>query len=236
MFKRDSYSDEIDWDDVIKKEARGTNNDNLGEVQEVTQDYILVQKGIISKEKLYIPRDYVLGYNGTILLFSISAEEAKIKFLRDSPPILSQSQFTGQDVRITDDLVIIPVLAEKLEVSKKTHSEEAKVIKEPITEVKTNQLPLIHDKLYIEIRSLIDTREGISTEKVHQAEESPIESNFPTNEEVITLFLRDEVPEVSKRHYLKEEIIVKKKSITETQKFSEELKSERVTAEGVIEK
>lgn len=84
MFKRDSYNDEIDWDDVIKKEARGTNNDNLGEVQEVTQDYILVQKGIISKEKLYIPRDFVLGYNGTILLFSISAEEAKIKFLRDS--------------------------------------------------------------------------------------------------------------------------------------------------------
>lgn len=123
-----------------------------------------------------------------------------------------------------------------MEVSKKTHSEEAKVIKEPITEVKTNQLPLIHDKLYIEIRSLIDTREGISTEKVHQTEESPIESNFPTNEEVITLFLRDEVPEVSKHHYLKEEIIVKKKSITETQKLSEELRSERVTAEGVIEK
>ncbi len=235
MFKRDSYSDEIDWDEVIKKEARGTNNDSLGEVQEVTQDYILVQKGIISKEKLYIPRDFVLGYNGTILLFSISAEEAKSKFLRNSPPILSQSQFTGQNVRITDDLVIIPVLAEKLEVSKETHSEEAKVIKESITEVQTNQLSLIRDELNIETRPLTDTQELINTEK-DPAEEPLNDSSIPSNEEVITLFLKNEVPEVSKYHYLKEEIIVKKKSVTETQKFSEELRSERVTTEGVIEK
>ena len=159
MFESSSYSDDIDWDDVVKKEARGKNEDDLGEVQQVTQDYVLVEKGIINKEKLYIPRELVLGFNGSILLFDTTTQEAKNMFLRDSPPILSQSQFTGQDITITDDLVIIPVLGEKLEVSKETHSEEAKVIKESITEVKTNQLPLIHDELYIETRPLTDTRE-----------------------------------------------------------------------------
>ena len=34
----------IDWDDVIKKEARGSGDEDLGEVQEVDSDYILVQK------------------------------------------------------------------------------------------------------------------------------------------------------------------------------------------------
>ena len=159
MFETSSYSDDIDWNDVIKKEARGKNDDDLGEVQQVTQDYVLVEKGIINKEKLYIPRELVLGFNGTILLFNTTAQEAKNKFLRDSPPVLSQSQFTGQDIRITDDLVIIPVLGEKLEVSKETRSEEAKVIKESITEVKTNQLQLVHDEPYIEIRTLTNTRE-----------------------------------------------------------------------------
>jgi uncharacterized protein (TIGR02271 family) len=235
MFESSSYSDDIDWDDVVKKEARGKNEDDLGEVQQVTQDYVLVEKGIINKEKLYIPHELVLGFNGTILLFDTTTQEAKNKFLRDSPPILSQSQFTGQDIRITDDLVIIPVLGEKLEVSKETHSEEAKVIKESITEVKTNQLPLIHDELYIETRPLTSTRERSSTE-INQAEDSLNDSSIPTNEEIITLFLKDEVPEVSKYHYLKEEIIVKTKSVTETQKFSEELRGEKVTAEGVIEK
>ena len=129
MFETSSYSDDIDWNDVVKKEARGKNDDDLGEVQQVTQDYVLVEKGIINKEKSYIPRELVLGFNGTILLFNTTAQEAKNKFLRGSPPVLSQSQFTGQDIRISDDLVIIPVLGEKLEVSKETHSEEAKVIR-----------------------------------------------------------------------------------------------------------
>jgi uncharacterized protein (TIGR02271 family) len=154
--------------------------------------------------------------------------------LRDSPPVLSQSQFTGQDVRITDDLVTIPVLGEKLEISKKTHSEEAKVIKESTTEVKTNQLPLVRDELYIETRSITNTRQRSDTEV--DSADSLNDSNIPTNEEIITLFLKDEIPEVSKYHYLKEEIIVKTKPVTETQKFSEELRSEKVITEGVIEK
>jgi hypothetical protein len=47
----------IDWNDVIKKEGRGSNDEDLGEVQEVGQDYILVHRGIINKEKFYIPLD-----------------------------------------------------------------------------------------------------------------------------------------------------------------------------------
>jgi hypothetical protein len=50
-------SSSIDWSDVVKKEARGSNDEDLGEVQEVGQNYVLVQKGMISKEKFYIPKD-----------------------------------------------------------------------------------------------------------------------------------------------------------------------------------
>ena len=109
------------------------------------------------------------------------------------------------------------------------------MIKESITEVKTNQLSLIHDELYIETRPLTNNLKRSSTE-IDQAEDSLNDSSIPTNEEIITLFLKDEVPEVSKYHYLKEEIIVKTKPVTETRKFSEELRSEKVTAEGVMEK
>jgi hypothetical protein len=47
----------IDWSDVIKKEARGTNGADLGEVQEIENGYVKVQRGIINKEKFYIPQD-----------------------------------------------------------------------------------------------------------------------------------------------------------------------------------
>ena len=39
----------INPEDVIKKEARGIDNADLGEVQEVGIDYIVTQKGILDK-------------------------------------------------------------------------------------------------------------------------------------------------------------------------------------------
>lgn len=97
LLEGSSYSGNIDWNDIIKKEAKGINNEDLGEVQEVTQDYVLVEKGVIKREKFYIPRDLAVGYNGTTLVFNISEEEAMNKFLRDSPPVFSTSQFTGKE-------------------------------------------------------------------------------------------------------------------------------------------
>jgi uncharacterized protein (TIGR02271 family) len=240
MSEGSSYNGNIDWDDVIKKEARGINDEDLGEVQEVTQDYVMVQKGLINKEKLYIPRDLAIGYNGTILIFNITAEEAKNKFLRDSEPVVSQSQVLGEGATITDDLAIIPVMAERLDVSKKAYSQEAKIIKESITDTKTTEVQLVHDELYIETRPISqeEEEEEVSTAKGYQtntSSSSSVQSDIPTEEEVATLFLRVEVPEVSKHPYLKEEIIVKKESITETKKISEQIRSEKVSVEGAKE-
>ena len=240
MLEGSSYNGNIDWDDVIKKEARGINDEDLGEVREVTQDYVMVQKGLINKEKLYIPRDLAIGYNGTILIFNITAEEAKNKFLRDSGPVVSQSQVLGEGATITDDLAIIPVMAERLDVSKKAYSQEAKIIKESITDTKTTEVQLVHDELYIETRPISqeEEEEEVSTAKGYQtntSSSSSVQSDIPTEEEVATLFLRVEVPEVSKHPYLKEEIIVKKESITETKKISEQIRSEKVSVEGAKE-
>jgi uncharacterized protein (TIGR02271 family) len=240
MLEGSSSSGNIDWDDVIKKEARGINDEDLGEVQEVTQDYVLVQKGLINKEKLYIPHDLAISYNGTILIFNITAEEAKNKFLKDSEPVVSQSQIIGEGATITDDLAIILVMAERLDVSKKAYSQEAKIIKESITDTKTTEVQLVHDELYIETRPISqeEEEEEVSTAKGYQtntfSSSSSVQSDIPT-EEVATLFLRVEVPEVSKHPYLKEEIIVKKESITETKKISEQIRSEKVSVEGAKE-
>ena len=238
MFEGSSHNSRIDWDQVLKKKARGINDENLGEVREVTQDYVLVEKGALIKEKLYIPRDLAIRYDSTSLIFNITAEEAKDKFLRDSSPVLSQSQFMREDATITDDLVIVPVMAERLDVSKNTYSQEAKIIKQSITETKTTEVPLMHDELYIETRP-ISEYEDASTAKGYQVDTSSVQSDIPTKEEeeqeVATLFLRVEVAEVSKHPYLKEEIIAKKKSITETKKISDQVRSEKVYVKGAQE-
>jgi hypothetical protein len=83
----------IDWSDVIKKEARGDNDEDLG-VLEVWENYVLVQKGMINKDKFYIPKDKVESYDGDVLRFGISEEHAKSRYLGDYPPSSSFSSST----------------------------------------------------------------------------------------------------------------------------------------------
>jgi hypothetical protein len=69
-------SKDIDWNDIIKKEARGINNDeNFGEVQNIFGNYIRVQRGIIDKETFYIPKDQIENYDGHILKFRLSESD-----------------------------------------------------------------------------------------------------------------------------------------------------------------
>jgi hypothetical protein len=72
----------IDWNDVINKEARGSNDEDLGEVQEVDENYVFVERGILSKDKFHIPMDMVESFDGNILRFNISEEYATALFLR----------------------------------------------------------------------------------------------------------------------------------------------------------
>lgn len=68
-------SSKINWNDVIKKEVRGTNDEDLGEVQEVKDNYVLVQRGIIKKEIFYIPKNQAESYDGNVLKFKFSEQE-----------------------------------------------------------------------------------------------------------------------------------------------------------------
>jgi hypothetical protein len=73
-------SNNINWNDVIKKEARGLNDADLGEVQEVTQDNVITKSGVVDKETYCIPKSLVEGYDGHNLLFRVTKEEAETMY------------------------------------------------------------------------------------------------------------------------------------------------------------
>jgi hypothetical protein len=84
-------SSNIDWIDVIKKEARGLNDADFGEVQEVSNGHVLTQRGIVNRELFSIPQSLVESYDGKVLRFKISEVEAvdKYKKLFEPKPIES---------------------------------------------------------------------------------------------------------------------------------------------------
>lgn len=71
------HTDRIDWDEVIKKEARGIDDYDLGEIQEVNQDVIITKKGTVDKDKFYIPRNKALRFENHKLWLDVSKDEAK---------------------------------------------------------------------------------------------------------------------------------------------------------------
>jgi hypothetical protein len=72
----------INWDEVLKKEARGTGDYDLGEVDEVQSDTVVTKKGVVDKDKFYLPKNLAERYDGHNLWFRISKEEAQ-QYRRD---------------------------------------------------------------------------------------------------------------------------------------------------------
>jgi len=57
------------WDDILKKEARGMNDYDLGEVHEVEPAIVVTKKGVVDKDKFYLPKSLVERFDGQSLVF-----------------------------------------------------------------------------------------------------------------------------------------------------------------------
>lgn len=70
----------IDWMQVVKKEARGKHDDDLGEVQEIRTDNVITKVGLIDKTTYSIPKNIIDTFDGHVLRFRLTKEEADAKF------------------------------------------------------------------------------------------------------------------------------------------------------------
>jgi hypothetical protein len=83
--------DSIEWKEIIKKEARGyEKGDDLGEVQEIGQEFVVTERGRVKKNKFYLPKILVAGYDGDVLWFNITEQEAEDNFKKDRPPQMGE--------------------------------------------------------------------------------------------------------------------------------------------------
>lgn len=212
-------SENIEWNDVIKKEARGINDEDFGEVQDVQSNYVLVQKGMINKERYYIPKDQAESYDGDTLRFRISEQDLS-QFQQEPPTIYGENTrektTTNQQEDIEKEEARIPLTEERLNVSKTSQENQATITKKPVTETKTVEIPVTREEISIEKRS---PTVGSETE----AQSSPIQS-----EEEIKIPLRKEKVEVTKKPYVKEEVAVKKNKVTDKKRVTEDVTSEEL--------
>jgi uncharacterized protein (TIGR02271 family) len=104
---------------------------------------------MINKEKFYIPKDMVESYDGDVVRFSISEDDAKSRFLRDSPPSPSR---TSKETSVGQTEETTVPTEERLNASKRESTREATITKEPVTETKTVEVPVTHEEISVERR------------------------------------------------------------------------------------
>ncbi len=192
-------STDIDWKDVIKKEARGLNDADLGEVQEVSNGLVLTQRGRINKEIFSVPQSAVESYDGKVLRFRISEEEAINKYVKNftsdqhssnegKDSFVSAPEDTKIETvvdNVVDDTVeeaLISPTAEEIGLDKKVERERSALLDEKdkvgpvtsdnisVTEVKTTEEAIpIQDQKEQDSKSANSTMEETTPLKKKEA-------------------------------------------------------------------
>jgi len=227
-------SNDFPWKETIKKEARGIDDADFGEIQSVDPEYVKTQKGIIDKEFFSFPVNLVQDYDGNRVLFKVTEEEARNSYMLsqnvDDRDDFSDSEIETESITTNDhdslsntkekeEEEVIPLMSEKLDVNKKELVDERVITKKPVIETKTVEVQLIRE----EIES-IERRPPSGVSEAHSPIESPEEIKIP---------LKREEPEVTKKPYVKEEVVVKKKVVTDKKEITEDITSEELDTSNV---
>jgi uncharacterized protein (TIGR02271 family) len=209
----------VNWDRIIHKNVRTLDNQGIGKVIAVPNDQdtiIISSQG--GSEQYKIPRSCVSGFNGAEVLLNETAYKISSYRVDNAAAYEAKpSDIITKERQQEEATTTVPLTEERLNVSKRTSTTQFTITKEPVTEKKTIEVPVTHEELVVEKRPPKDS----------SSPEGPVKSKT----EIKVLLNREEV-EVTKKPFVKEEVVVKKKPVTETRTVSDTVTSERINRSG----
>lgn len=76
----------IPWEDVIHKHVRTLDNVDIGDVDRVGNELIIVRDGVANVHLYYIPKQYITNYDGSSIWIDVSSGLVSAKFERKDEP------------------------------------------------------------------------------------------------------------------------------------------------------
>src|SRR5215213_3938025 len=214
----------VNWDRIIHKNVRTLDNQGIGKVIAVPNDEdTIIISSQSGAEQYKIPRSSVSGFNGAEVLLNETAYKISSSYRVDNAGVYEAKPsdiITKEHTQQEEEETMVPLIEERLNVSKKTSTTQYTVTKEPITEKKTVEVPVTHEELIVERRPPKDSSSSTSAQ-------GPVKSKT----EIKVPLMREEV-EVTKDPFVKEEVVVKKKPVTETRTVSDTVTKERINISG----
>jgi len=223
--------DNIDWTNVVKKEVIGTDGLDLGEVVEIGDNFIVVQKGLLNKKRYIIPISTAESFDGDILRVKVNENELSGYEETTEPKFKDYSTFKSSDMSKEMETKI-PLIGENLVVSKKIVEDNVDIIKEPIKETKTVEIDLTYEKVNIERIPFNNEEKDVKGSSDQNLEEGRSDIEKPVSSRTqISIPLKREVPVIIKNPYIREEVVIRKKPVKETKIITADVTNEEVTFE-----
>ena len=229
-------NNEINWNEVVGKEALGENGLDFGTVKELTDDYIITEVGMLNKKIYHLPKSSAKYFNGVFLNFSLNESDLSIYEQKIEESVAADDKVfsESQDVS-TKGEDLIPLIGEDLQVTKNILEDNKKIVKVPVKETKTVQIELIHEKVIIERRNV-----NQNDNTYEKGTNTSLKNNMPSNQEPgdgaeiyskaeFLIPIKKEDPVITKRSFVREEVVIKKKPVTETKTFTEEITREEIS-------
>jgi hypothetical protein len=240
----------INWADVIKKEARGkTDKDDLGKVQKVWDNHILTVKGILKKTYFYISKELVECFDGQILRFKVTEKEKDAKeVIINMPPTveecqssssstnspLSQSSKNGQtNDHIIKDLEDSNAMVEKQSQIKETIAEkEIADVSLVFREIPFRALPYKHIVKPLPFRIMPILTLTLMPLPLPNIIAREVGKSLITNTKVTIPLKHEETvaPLIIENPSLIKEIIEKRESMAETKRIKDEILREIINS------
>jgi hypothetical protein len=87
----------IPWEEVIHKRVKTTDNVDIGDVEKVGNEVIIVREGVAKVHIYYIPKPYITNYDGSSLYISAPSGLVSAKFERETEPTPEEIRTLGKE-------------------------------------------------------------------------------------------------------------------------------------------
>ena len=78
------------WGEIDGKKVKSVDGENLGKIEKISQNHIMIEEGLVKKKRFWIPKFVADFYDGKSLWLDIKKEELKQRYYYDQEPESSQ--------------------------------------------------------------------------------------------------------------------------------------------------
>jgi hypothetical protein len=127
-----SVPSRIEWIDLINESVHSYDDVDIGDIDAVSRDFIVVKRGFVNVHYYYIPISKVEGWDGHVLWLKITEDEVKRNYERDTLPDPSRyfvKDYPGYTAVYPEVTVIVPRYTRPVYTTKDTTPGEMRVYK-----------------------------------------------------------------------------------------------------------